>query len=258
MSCGTQQVAIQAYLTQENGLPVINLKDSEHVTYLMLSPFGSIEDYNGVSSKGAFSELFYENTVVLKADAGTLLPDASQVKSSVEGSTFRGWAYYDPNNDNVWPDYYEAVQETNGLALKAIFDGTKTSSEGGGGVTPITPTGEIVTYTVTGFPDWIPNDGSTVFAWSWGGDNGTGKWTAITLQYDGTDKNYSNVTGTFEAPNNITGFNMARCVAGTTTPNWTATGDSEGRIYNKTGDVTVSSGVTTYSSPNWVEYSYNP
>ena len=39
MSCGTQQVAIQAYLTQENGLPVINLKDSEHVTYLMLSPF---------------------------------------------------------------------------------------------------------------------------------------------------------------------------------------------------------------------------
>jgi hypothetical protein len=55
-------------------------------------------------------------------------------------------------------------------------------------------------------------------------------------------------------PEYRTGFNLARCVAGTTTPVWTAKGDATGRVYNKTGDISISVGKTSYTSPTWVEY----
>lgn len=124
------------YLSYENNLPVIHRDGSEHTTYLMLSPFGSIVDYEGISTKGEVSDKYYENTVVLKAEAGTALPTAEQVQTTVEGASFRGWAYYDESNDNVWPDYYKTVPTENFVALKAIFDGTITSSGGGGGGSP--------------------------------------------------------------------------------------------------------------------------
>lgn len=256
VSCSAEEVAEAAKFFYENGLPTISLRDSSHVTYLMLSPFGSIENYEGVSAKGEVSDLFYENTVVLKAEPGTALPNATQVVSSVAGATFRGWAYYDESNEHVWPDYYDKVPATSGLALKAIFDGTNASSgggsQGGGG-----GGGEVAqtTYTITNFENWIPNDGAVVFAWGWGPGNG-GTWYKLTLSMDGTNHDYSNVTGTFFAPDNLEGFNMARCSEGTSEPNWKATGDSAGRVYNKTADVTVRPGTTTYSSPEFVEYEY--
>ena len=141
------------YLSYENNLPVIHRDGSEHVTYLMLSPFGEIKNYEGVSTKGKITDLFYENTVKLVAEAGTALPTASQVVSSVEGASFRGWAYYDENNENVWPDYYDKVPSISGLALKAIFDGTVSSGEGGGG----TPTQKSKYGIIFG-------DGTTSFA----------------------------------------------------------------------------------------------
>lgn len=121
------------YVDRENGLPVIHRSNSEHTTYLMLSPFGSIEGYSGNISVDPGTNTHYEHTVVLKADAGDALPTAAQVKSSVTGATFRGWAYYDEDNEHVWPDYYTTVPAKNGLALKAIFDGTITSGGGSGG-----------------------------------------------------------------------------------------------------------------------------
>lgn len=245
VSCTANEAA--SFLNMENGLPTIHIRDSEHVTYLMLGMYGSIENYEGISTKGKVADKFYENTVVLKADAGTALPDATQVKTSIKGATFRGWAYYNEDNENVWPDYYTTVQTTNGLALKAIFDGTDAGgSQGGGDVTD-------VTFTVINFPDWIPNDAAKVFVWAW--STGEGSWYNLTLNYNSTGSGYTNVTGTFTAPSNITGFNMARCPAGTVGfPDWKVTGDNPGRIYNKTEDCAVTSGVTTYSSPAWVEY----
>ena len=127
VSCGSSNLQGAVYLDYEKGLPTVHVRSSEHTTYLLLSPFGSIENYEGISTKGEVSEKFFENTVVLKADAGTPLPDATQVKTSVDGASFRGWAYYDPDNENVWPEYYTAVPTANGLPLKAIFDGTKSS-----------------------------------------------------------------------------------------------------------------------------------
>ena len=231
----------------ENRLPTIYTGESNFKTYLLLSPFGSI-DVEGVPVKGEVSELFYENTVVWKAEPGTDLPGADEVKSSVPNATFRGWAYYDEDNDNVFPDYYTKVPVKEGLALKAIFDGP----EGGGGVTPA----DTITYTITDFANWVPNDGAKVFVWSWGGGSGDGAWTQVTLSYQGEDHNYNSVRGTFNAPSNITGFNIARCSSGTTLPDWKAVGDAPGRVYNKTADVSVRPGETTFTAPEFVEYQY--
>lgn len=106
--------------------------DSDHITYLMIGPFGYLSA-DGAPIKGTVSDLFYENTIIWKGDAGTDLPDETIVKSTVNGSTFKGWAYYDEDNDHVWPDYYSTVPTKKGLALKAIFDGTDAGGNTGGG-----------------------------------------------------------------------------------------------------------------------------
>ena len=119
---------------EEDGMPAVRdaSNPSDFTTYLMMSPFGYLS-LDGAPVKGAVSELFYENTIVWKADPGETLPDATYVKSTVSGTTFRGWAYYDENNDHVWPDYYTEVPSTEGIALKAIFDGTDAGGNTGGG-----------------------------------------------------------------------------------------------------------------------------
>ena len=130
----------------QNGIPHITRAGSSHVTYLMMSPFGSL-NVAGANVKGEVSEKFYENTIIWEAEAGTPLPSsASEVVSSVSGATFRGWAYYSEDSEEIYPNYYKTVPLQDGLALKAIFDGTE-SSGGGGGDTP-TPT---PTPTQTGF-----------------------------------------------------------------------------------------------------------
>jgi len=243
VSCGASNVA-HAELIRENGLLTIKINGSEHVTYLLLSPFGSIENYEGISTKGEVSELFYENCVTLKADAGTLLPDATQVKTTVEGASFRCWAYYDESNENVWPEYYDKVQNANGLALKAIFDGTATSE--GGGSTPIEPVSDI-TWTAENMPTWVTDDGCIIFAWAWQ-DGVEGKWYTLTYT--------SETSATFEAPSNIVGMLLARCAPNTVTPDWDIKVDGPGRVYNQTENVNVQKGVTSYSFPDslWKEY----
>ena len=118
----------------ENGLPTVREAgdDSEFVTYLMMSPFGYLS-LDGAPVKGSYSDLFLENTIALKRDPGNSLPDATQVKSTVSGTTFRGWAYYEEKDGVVWPTYFTEVPETEGLQLKAIFDGTDAGGNSGGG-----------------------------------------------------------------------------------------------------------------------------
>ena len=234
------------YLDDEDGLPTIHRDGSSHKTYLMLSPFGSIEGYEGVSTKGKVSDKYYENTVVLEAAAGTALPDATQVKSSVTGATFRGWAYYNENNDHVWPDYYDKVPAENGLALKAIFDGTTSSggggSGGGGGGSEVVQT----TWEAMDLPSWITDDGCVIFAWAWAaGSEGT--WYSLT--YTGTK------AAQFTAPSNIVGMLLVRCAENTVTPDWSKT-EGPGTVYNQTEDVNVVSGKYSYSFPSesWKEY----
>ena len=63
-------------------LPVLNVRNSESdfVTYLMLSTYGYIT-VDGFPAKGAVSDLFYENTIVLKVYLLAVLQFAAHIKA---------------------------------------------------------------------------------------------------------------------------------------------------------------------------------
>lgn len=102
-----------------------------------------------------------------------------------------------------------------------------------------------VTVNAASGDSWIWGGDVLIFAWVWGGSYGSGQW--VKASGSGTTINLS-------IYDDIAGFNFARCVAGTTKPDWKATGDSAGRIYNKSPDVTFVKGTTTYNVGAFVEY----
>ena len=226
----------------ELGLPEFHTRaEASHSTYLMMSRYGRVD---GVAGVDVAEPMYVENCVIWITNPGDKLPEPERVSSTVTGATFRGWYQY---NGNIYPDKLEYVPEQSGQKVFAIFDGPTGGggSSGGGGDSGGDTT--QVTFTVTGLPTWVTDDGCIIFAWVWGGGAGNGVWAKL---------NYTSETeATFLAPTNITGFNMARCVSGTTAPDWEIkSGDNPGRIYNKSGDVTVYSSTKTYSSPAWVTY----
>lgn len=105
-----------------------------HITYLMMSRYGYLDIDGTKTYPTEVAEKFYENCIVFNGAANSALPTADQVKSTVDGASFRGWAIY---KDNVFPDYVTTVPTESGTTLYAIFDGTKTSGGGGGGDTPV-------------------------------------------------------------------------------------------------------------------------
>lgn len=111
-------------------------------------------------------------------------------------------------------------------------------STGGGGTEP----GETVSITVTCADDWTWTDGVKIFAWVWGGSYGGGQW--IPCSGSGTTVN-------FDITDDLTAFLLVRCHKDTVAPDWGATAGSAGEIYNKTNDITYSSGQTSYNGGNW-------
>ena len=246
VGCAASQIAFEPFIDQAKNVPTIHMSNSEHTTYLMLTRYGYLELDGEKVVGGKIPERYFENTVAFMADEGEALPEA---KSTVAGAIFRGWAYYSPDSVEGNPEYLTKVPAVANLALKAIFDGPT----GGGGVGPIDPEAKDITYTVTALPYWMADDNPAVFAWCWGGNAGNGTWYKMTLNKTGEGTSAS-VSATFVAPNNIEGFNMARCVKGTVSPNWDVRDNGEGRVYNKSGDITIISGVTSYASSDWSEY----
>ena len=106
---------------------------------------------------------------------------------------------------------------------------------------------EYNTYVVNGLPEWITMDDCVIFAWAWGGEAGEGAWLDLDFINEGE-------AASFEIEGEIDGFLLVRCFAGTEIPDWNASGDVAGRIYNKTNDITCIIGVYEYQSPEWVEY----
>ena len=97
----------------------------------------------------------------------------------------------------------------------------------------------LTTFKATSSATWITNNGCVVFAWCWGGEAGEGAWYAGTADSSGGF--------TWEAPGDITNFLLARCINGTTEPDWENKSDTPGRVYNKTADCAVTSGTTQYT-----------
>ena len=100
-------------------------------------------------------------------------------------------------------------------------------------------------YTVNSCPDWIRNNDCVVFAWTWSAGY-PDCWVPVYFVDATTVKlgiNYE-----------LDGFLLVRCISGTQQPNWGEHGNQIGRIYNQTDNITCSSGVYTYNSPNWRDY----
>nr|MCR5401566.1 chitobiase/beta-hexosaminidase C-terminal domain-containing protein [Treponema sp.] len=122
-----------------------------------------------------------------------------------------------------------AVSEGQTVYAYASADGYEDSSV----VSSTYTAGISVTVTAD---SWTWDGGVAVFAWVWpsGGD---GQWVSCTG---------SGTTVNFTMSANCNNFLFVRCPAGTSQPDWGATGDSAGRIYNKTAD-TAYTGSTSYT-----------
>lgn len=103
-----------------------------------------------------------------------------------------------------------------------------------------------VTYTCTNLPDWITNDGCVIFAWVWS-TNDAGSWKACTYGEPATSL-------TFETSEELSGFLLARCIAGTTQPDWAIHDNSVGRVYNQTENIDCVAGTYSYACAEWKAY----
>ena len=174
---------------------------------------------------------------------------------------------YQFNGENVTPSRINTKYESSDATVATVNASGLLTAKGLGTATITVTEGllsknitvnvneDIVTYNVFGFENWTPNDGSDVFAWVWGTDSSyPGVWIKVTLSYEGEpdSNNYSDVTGTFDGPRNITGVVFVRCKNGTVTPDWEEVEDGDGRIYNKTEDISIS-GTSIYVT-EWKEY----
>ena len=110
-----------------------------------------------------------------------------------------------------------------------------------------------LTANVTEEQKWAFKDDIPVFASAWDGVNPS-TWVKIDFEPAETT-----LSVTFDVPKATTGFLLVRCAVGTALeegkyPNWEITeGDEPGRIYNKTDDVNVVEGTTSYTV-NFVGY----
>lgn len=209
--------------------------------------FGSYGLYKNNPVNTNIEALFLEHAIELDAKVGDHLPTRDDVTSTVEGSKFVAWTSY--NNDGKLTEYTKVPGKDNKILYASYSGGnggTPGSSQGGGGGggTPIIPT--IITYTVTNLPDWIQADGCVIFAWVWGSQD-AGSWKSLTYG--------ANHDASFTVTGELQGFLLARCVSGTTTPDWNMTsGNDVGRIYNKTNDIACNTGVYSYACADWVGY----
>lgn len=87
--------------------------------------------------------------------------------------------------------------------------------------------------------DWAWGGSVEIFAWVWTNGVSSGSW----VQCSG-----SGTTVKLDLPSECDRFLLVRCPAKTTQPDWNATNDSPGQIYNKTPDITYVNGTTSYSA----------
>lgn len=86
---------------------------------------------------------------------------------------------------------------------------------------------------------WAWIDYVEIFAYVWINGLSTGSW----VQCSG-----SGTTVKLDFPSKCNRFFLVRCPNGTTQPDWNATNNSPGQIYNKTPNITYVNGTTSYST----------
>lgn len=187
------------------------------------------------SDPGSWKQTTFTNSTTLEFKVSEDLHGFLLVRC-VAGTTEPDWGITSGNEPGRIFNKTADIPCSEGEYTYSCADWEEYGGGGGGDVT-----GDVI-YTVNSMPDWITNDGCVVFAWVWSSTI-PGAWVGTT---------YTNKTTlTFGVNSELNGFLLARCIAGTTTPNWDEKGDNSGRVYNKTSDITCSSGVFTYSCSSW-------
>ena len=87
--------------------------------------------------------------------------------------------------------------------------------------------------------DWAWNDNVEIFAYVWTNGLSNGSWVHCSG---------SVTTVKLDFPSKCNRFFLVRCPNGTTQPDWNATNDNPGQIYNKTPNITYVKGTTSYST----------
>ena len=141
----TCQLTITRKSTPGGDDPTIPIIGEEVTTYLVIGENGR---YNGEAGKDIAS-LYLEYTVEFVAKVGEPLPTATEITSTVEGSTFKYWQCYEGNGALT---QYTTVPNARGKILYAYYSG------GSGSVTP-TPTPEpdpigSITLYFAGIESW--------------------------------------------------------------------------------------------------------
>lgn len=229
--CGAAQAGLVA--PQAHELAATN------TVYLVLSKIGTYSGAQPVREK--VESKFLENVIEFSGNVGDALPGKDEV-GSTSGAEFQSWVSYDGTGALT---EYTTVPAQSGKILYAYF-----ASNGGGTVNPgtSTPTEGDVTYTITGLPSWITDNGCVIFAWVWGnGENGA--W--VDCVYGEGEKPTSL---SFTVSHEMTGCLLARCAEGTTAPSWNEGGDVPGRVYNQTQNIDLTSGTYSYPCGTWKEY----
>lgn len=213
-----------------NTVPGTSNTYRKHIDYLIeLRNRIGIEYDDTVTTTGTQSSCYVGE---ITGNNGTLLVKIGNVTAATGTGYAGNNPIYSGTNFAIWEKGVDGEASLGGNGSS----GTST----GGGVT----TGDV-TLTVTG-PDWTWNT-TSIFCWAWN-DSSEGKWYSCT----GTGSTiYATV------PSDAQYFLIVRCYYGSTEPNWTAVGDVSGRIYNKTDDISIKNGQTSYTV-EFVDYSYNP
>lgn len=189
---------------------------------------------------------------------GFVAEAGEEVSFTLDGTALEVFSDGDSSGNNITEEHpmqdavasvHVKVGGTMAVYLKHWASGAYTfwlttpSSGGEGGQGGEGQEGEV-TYTCTGLPDWITNDGCVIFAWVWSPSDG-GSWKSCEYAEPATEVS-------FVTAEELTGFLLVRCAQGTTQPDWSATTDGPGKIYNKTQDIACVAGTHSYECSNWV------
>ncbi len=152
---------------------------------------------------------------------------------------------WDPDDSSAEEYYAVTSQKSYDLGAYSVLilkqvenSGSSGGTGGGSGGGSTMP--DSINVTADDFT-WEGN--AKVFAWVWKKGDG-GSWVSCTG---------SNKTVKFKLPAGCDRFILVRCPEKTTTPDWDASGDIPGRIWNKTDDVTVNAGQSDYVV-NFIKY----
>ena len=151
--------------------------------------------------------------------------------------------YSDDSQEDVttkvsWPALTEGMTSITGTY------GTKTVVING---LTVTDTRTGVTYTVSGANFDLDIDGAVIFAHVCS-EGGLLETVSGDIQSD-----KRTVTVTTKYTSEVHHITLARCIAGSTEPDWNAPLNAKGRVYNKTEDITITQGTTSYAA-TWSEY----